>query len=140
MKLVLCVFALFSTWSWADDKVISQARFFRLLGIKPTEQQAAPFGGLNTVVITHKALLEEKKKLEFADVGIRDLSAFAHLDQLEWLRLSHNPVSDLSPLSELENLQVLSLYGVPKTKKVGSRITDLKPLSKLNNLWSLALD
>ena len=109
---------------WAEEKVISQARFFRLLGIKPTEQQASPFGGLNTVVITHKALLEEKKKLEFADVGIRDLSAFSYLKHLEWLRLSHNPVSDLTPLAELLNLQVLSLYGIPKTKEVASRITD----------------
>ena len=43
--------------------MISQARFFRLLKIKPTDEDAAPFGGLNTVVITHQALLGKKKKL-----------------------------------------------------------------------------
>ena len=140
MKIALLFSLLIGPFLWAEDKVISQARFFRLLGIKPTEKEAAPFGGLNTVVITHKALLENKKKLEFADLGISDLEAFSYLNKLEWLRLSHNPVSDLTPLEELKNLQVLSLYGVPKAKGATARISDLKPLSKLTNLWSLALD
>ena len=140
MKSIVLAFVFFCQSVWAEEDSISQARFFRLLGIKPTEQEAAPFGGLKTVVLTHKALAEGTKKLEFADVGIRDLRAFSYLDELEWLRLSHNPVSDLSPLAELTNLQVLSLYGVPRSNSSSARITDLTPISGLNNLWSLALD
>ncbi|HAF58366.1 MAG TPA: hypothetical protein DCL00_02135, partial [Opitutae bacterium] len=140
MRFILLAFTVFFSSVWAEENVISQARFFRLLKIKPTDEDAAPFGGLNTVVITHQALLGKKKKLEFADVGIKDLRAFSYLSDLEWLRLSHNPVFDLSPLAKLKNLQVLSLYGIPKSKNVSSRISDLKPLAGLNNLWSLALD
>ena len=66
MKLALLFSLIIGPFLAAEDKVISQARFFRLLGIKPTEKEATPFGGLNTVVITHKALLGNKKKLEFA--------------------------------------------------------------------------
>ena len=124
----------------AKTDSVSQAKFFRLLGIKPTEQEATPFGGLNVVVKAHRALIEEDTKLEFEDKGIKDLRVFEMLRNLEWLRLSHNPVHDLKPLSNLTNLQVLSLYGVPNQRGNLPRIRDLSPLANLVNLWSLALD
>ncbi|MEK9986446.1 MAG: leucine-rich repeat domain-containing protein, partial [Opitutae bacterium] len=127
MRFICTAFLICSSWLWAEENVISQARFFRLLGIKPTEQDAAPFGGLKTVVLTHKALVDKKLKLEFADEGIQDLRPFSYLNDLQWLRLSHNPVKDLTPLADLKNLQVLSLYGIPKMKNASARISDLRP-------------
>ena len=109
----------------AKTDSVSQAKFFRLLGIKPTEQEATPFGGLNVVVKAHRALIDEDTKLEFEDKGIKDLRVFEMLQNLEWLRLSHNPVHDLKPLSNLTNLQVLSLYGVPNQRGNLPRIRDL---------------
>ena len=62
MRLIALAFVILVPWVGAEDSEISQARFFRLLGIKPTEQEATPFGGLKTVVLTHKALVEKKNK------------------------------------------------------------------------------
>ena len=97
MRLAI-IFILFSAFCLCAEEKISQAKFFRNLGIKPTEEEAAPYGGLRTLVITHKALVEDRKKLELVEKGIRDLRAFESLEKLEWLRLSHNPMSDLTPL------------------------------------------
>ena len=109
MRFIGLALLILAPWVGAEDSEISQARFFRLLGIKPTEQDATPFGGLKTVVLTHKALVDKKTKLEFADEGIQDLRPFSYLTDLQWLRLSHNPIRDVSPLADLKNLQVLSL-------------------------------
>ena len=140
MRFLFLLLPILFCIAGGEEKAISQAKFFRMLKIKPTETEAVPFGGLKTVVLAHRALLEKKKKLEFSDQGIRNLRPFSFLHELQWLRLSQNPVSDLSPLAGLKNLQVLSLYGLPKHKNATSRISDLTPLSGLYNLWSLALD
>ena len=75
MRLIALAFVVLVPWVGAEDSEISQARFFRLLGIKPTEQDATPFGGLKTVVLTHKALVD-KNKTEFADEEFRTCVLF----------------------------------------------------------------
>jgi len=140
MKFALVFPLILLTSLSANTTPITQAKFFRLLGIKPTESESAPFGGLNVVVKVHRALAKNQTKLEFEDEGIKDLKVFEMLVDLEWLRLSHNPISDLKPLSNLTKLQVLSLYGVPYKRDKLEKIKDLGPLAELQNLWSLALD
>ena len=61
--------------------------------------------------------------------GISDVSPLSGLQNLEKLYLSSNRISDLSPLSALQNLRVLHLNG--------NYISDVSPLSTLQNLEEL---
>ena len=47
MKLGSVCFMCLIAVATAKTDSVSQAKFFRLLGIKPTEQEATSFGGLN---------------------------------------------------------------------------------------------
>lgn len=63
--------------------------------------------------------------------NIKDLTNIHCLQNLEWLELIGNRISDLGPLANLSNLKVLYLSG--------NRIRDIRPLSKLTKLEALAL-
>jgi hypothetical protein len=62
---------------------------------------------------------------------ISDLTPLAELTQLEGINLSHNQISDLTPLAKLTQLKGLDL-GV-------NQISNLKPLEKLTRLKGLSL-
>jgi len=62
---------------------------------------------------------------------ITDLSPLANLTNLQVLHLGNNQITDLSPLANLTNLQILHLSN--------NQITDLSPLANLTNLQVLYL-
>jgi internalin A len=62
---------------------------------------------------------------------ITDLTPLSELTNLQHLDLGNNQITDLMPLSGLTNLQILNLRD--------NQITDLTPLSKLTNLQNLYL-
>ena len=86
-------------------------------------------------ILTTEDLLELKElKLDTSDTEITSivgLDQAANLQVLEIQGWKNNPFSDLSPLSELENLTQLILWG--------QQITDLNPLEKLVSLTKLDL-
>ena len=63
---------------------------------------------------------------------VSDLTPLANLDQLQELYLSHNQVSDLTPLANLDKLSSLSLDS--------NQVSDLTPLANLDQLAALSLD
>jgi len=63
---------------------------------------------------------------------VSDISILAGLTGLETVHLSRNQISDLSPLSELDNLSYLDLHG-------NHDIADLSPLAGLHNLSILII-
>jgi len=89
------------------DQKISQGKFFRLLKIQPNEQETRKFGGLRTLSKIYSAHFQGLEKLELVECGISDLQPLSYLPDLKWLRLSHNPVSDLAPIAGLNKLQVI---------------------------------
>jgi hypothetical protein len=62
---------------------------------------------------------------------VSDLSPLAELKNLELLELENTQVSDLSPLAELKNLELLELDN--------TQVSDLSPLAELKNLELLWL-
>jgi Leucine-rich repeat (LRR) protein len=82
-------------------------------------------------MVTNGKIPHNVKWLSLFDNQISDLTPLSELTNLETLSLVDNQISDLTPLSELTNLETLSL--------VGNQISDLTPLSKLTNLQSLDL-
>ena len=69
--------------------------------------------------------------LEAAPVS--DISPLTQLKNLEKLSLIGTPVSDLSPLTELKKLETLFLNG--------THVSDLSPLAELKNLkWLYLMD
>ncbi|MBC8353671.1 MAG: leucine-rich repeat domain-containing protein, partial [Planctomycetes bacterium] len=62
---------------------------------------------------------------------VSDLSPLVKLKNLETLDLSNTQVTDLSPLAELKNLKLLYL--------TNTQVSDLTPLAKLKNLERLSL-
>jgi internalin A len=72
------------------------------------------------------------KELFLGRGQIRDISPLAGLVQLESLRASMNPFSDLTPLAEMNKMDRLDL-GL-------TRVKDLTPLSGLTSLTELQLD
>ncbi len=72
---------------------------------------------------------------------ISDLSPLSNLTNLKILSLQHNNISDISPLSGLTNLTVLEL-GDPSenpSRPADNTIADISPLSNLTNLRKLEL-
>ncbi len=70
-------------------------------------------------------------ELDLSNKGISDLSPLANLANLEVLYLRENQIVDLSPLAKLVNLEKLYLDS--------NEIIDLSPLTKLLNLKKLDL-
>ena len=66
------------------------------------------------------------------DNQISDLTPLSGLANLSCLILNGNQISNLAPLSGLTNLEILELNG--------NNINDITPLIKLTNLTSLELD
>ena len=67
-------------------------------------------------------------RFEAADSAIRNLHGLQHATAVEFLDLSRNSISDISPLASLLNLSHLDLSG--------NNITDLAPLSQNEGLGS----
>ena len=63
---------------------------------------------------------------------ISDLTPLTNLNNLEVLILDRNRISDITPLANLTNLTQLDMRG--------NRISDITPLSNLTNLRQLRLD
>ncbi len=72
-------------------------------------------------------------KIKFLDIGhnetITDLSFVRYMPDLEVLIIAMNPLGDLTPLADCENLEYLELFY--------SRTDDLSPLAGLKNLKHL---
>ncbi len=66
------------------------------------------------------------------DNSFQDLSPLSELENLEMLSLRFNNLHDISPISELENLSVLEL-------QYNLELQDISAISKLNNLSVLDL-
>lgn len=64
---------------------------------------------------------------------LHDISPLAKLSGLKYVAVTFSAVTDLSPLSELTDLNSLMLWG-------STRLTDLSPISHLKNLRSLGLN
>ena len=86
--------------------------------------------------------LEYCTNLEVLNLGghnkITDISPLSQLVNLEWLNLEFNEITDISPLSKLVNLKVLDLGGRSLNVR-HNWITDISPLSQLVNLKVLDL-
>ncbi|MFD1414348.1 leucine-rich repeat domain-containing protein [Oceanobacillus jeddahense] len=63
---------------------------------------------------------------------ISDVTPLSNLENLQWLHLDENAISDITPLSNLKNLEILFLNN--------NAISDLDSLTDLENLWQLGLD
>ena len=72
-------------------------------------------------------------KMKYLDIGhnetIKDLSFVRYMPDLEVLIIAMNPLGDLTPLADCENLEYLELFY--------SRTDDLSPLAGLKNLKHL---
>lgn len=82
------------------------------------------------------------KALKIAGYPDTSLAPISQLKQLEWLSILHLPkVSDLEPLTELSNLVSLELATLPSWDASGKRqmIRSLDPLAHLPRLAHLAL-
>jgi internalin A len=70
-------------------------------------------------------------ELDLSGKGISDISALSQCENLQRLNLRNNRISDLTPLMDLPDLQWLSLRG--------NRVDDLRPLMGLTRLTYLDL-
>ncbi|MDE0315032.1 MAG: cohesin domain-containing protein [Candidatus Poribacteria bacterium] len=68
-----------------------------------------------------------------------DLSPLEGLTKLKWLYIVKTRIDDLSPLSKLNNLRGLTLYGCPNLRGSPDNISDISPLAALTNLGALNL-
>lgn len=75
-----------------------------------------------------KADKEKVKVLFLEDSQISDLTPFSNLYNLEELHLNQNLISDLNPIRNLENLQRLSLNN--------NRVLDISPIKGLTKLYA----
>ncbi|MBI5715846.1 MAG: leucine-rich repeat domain-containing protein [Chloroflexi bacterium] len=100
-------------------------------------------------------VLSQSTVADFSKIQIDNLIDFKRLKQLRWLSLYAVPITDVSALTELENLQVLVLTANPvkcnidqlsRLKKLRwlflneSQISDIGGLAALENLEVLVLD
>jgi Leucine-rich repeat (LRR) protein len=85
----------------------------------------------------YSADLEELTILDVESSGIKNIAGLEHCTNLQDLSLGCNPITDISPLSGLTNLQNLNLNDATPFRH--SQITDISPLSGLTNLQSLGL-
>lgn len=69
--------------------------------------------------------------LDARGLGIRSLQGLEHCENLTWLDLDANRISDITPLAGLINLTYLNLDS--------NEITDIGPLAGLRNLDGLSL-
>ncbi|NES17737.1 MAG: leucine-rich repeat domain-containing protein, partial [Symploca sp. SIO3E6] len=67
-----------------------------------------------------------RTELDLTGKGITDITPISELTNLEVLNLSYNQITDITPISELTNLKELDLYV--------NQITDITPISELTNL------
>ena len=58
---------------------------------------------------------------------LKDLSGAEEMNALKYLDISDNPITDLSGIENLKNLETLYLLNIPEK-------TDISVLTKLNNL------
>ncbi|MCL2842181.1 MAG: S8 family serine peptidase [Oscillospiraceae bacterium] len=89
-------------------------------------------GGRTIDSVVRQVDLDMISHIDAAHSDIMSLQGMQYLANLQWLGLTWNHFSDIFPLSELTNLQVLLLWSNPQ-------ISDLSPLSGLVNLHTLAL-
>ena len=75
-----------------------------------------------------KADKEKVKVLFLKDSQISDLTPFSDLNNLEELHLNQNLISDLNPIRNLKNLQRLSLKN--------NRVVDISPIKGLTKLYA----
>ena len=86
--------------------------------------------------LTNLSQMSSLKFLDLRDNPITDLSPIAGLTELEEFAVTCDQIGDLSPLSGLVNLEILRLAG--DESGVG-KFTDLTPLRGLTNLRTLHL-
>ncbi len=95
--------------------------------------------GLTSLVARYSGILdltgleyaENIRWLNLLDNQISDISVLSGLTNLQYLFLTENQISDISPLSRLTNLETLGLDG--------NQISDTRPLSALTNLRYVGL-
>lgn len=73
--------------------------------------------------------LWETTSLDISNYSIQNIEALSELSNLQYLTLDSNEISDLSPLSFLKQLQSLSV--------AGNQVEDLSPLASLEQLRSV---
>jgi hypothetical protein len=93
------------------------------------------------------------QSLGFAEVGVNSLEGIQALENLTWLEMGYNNVSDLTPLAPLDRLITLYASGnqltdisalshlrALQTLEIGSnQIVDIRPLQSLTNLNTVRL-
>jgi len=84
------------------------------------------------IIFYGKKIKKDVTELDLSWNQISDLTPLSVLQNLTELYLHNNQITDLTPLSGLQNLTYLSLDF--------NRITDLTPLSELHNLTILEID
>ncbi len=94
---------------------------------------SSPSQGGRPLYDSDLSFLQYCPKIKYLDIGhnetITDLSFVRWLPELEVLIIAMNPLGDLSPLADCENLEYLELFY--------SNTTDLSPLAGLKNLKHL---
>ena len=73
------------------------------------------------------------KILNLTGNQITDISPLSQLNNLKELRFGNNQVKDISALESLENLEVLNFGGTPLPED-GNQVEDISVISNLNNL------
>lgn len=86
---------------------------------------------LDVETLTIADIQQPAELLIFEGHGIKNLKGLEHAINLKTLAITHEEISDLTPLSGLQNLEVLLLFD--------NRIVDISPLSHLTQLESLEL-
>lgn len=102
-----------------------------LAELQPEDVEPQP-EEIETVVIYGKEHRIDTKILDLSNRELTDLTPLTQLNALESLTLTGNKISDLQPLSSLTSLTYLHLGN--------NKITDLSPLTSLTALRSLYLD
>jgi len=82
--------------------------------------------------------------LQLSNMGLRnaDIALLRYMTNLEWLCLSRNEISDLTPIAGLTNLEHLQIAGntlLSSSMRGDGQISDLTPLSGLHSLRHLHL-
>ncbi len=123
----------------ADDDKIINAVIAEKLGKDPQDLTEKDYEVISDLDLAGKKISDIKrlkkcvnlKILDMEGAGISDISPLSQLLQLERLNLNNNQIKDISSLRDMVNLTVLSLYD--------NNIDDISPLRNLTQLMSLYL-
>ncbi len=104
----------------------------------PTRKQLHEIIFLKTLIVPDNTPLEDLeplsqfirlRELQFTNTQVADLSPISNLTELESLTCSKNPINNLAPLQGLGNLKYLNFEN--------TRVEDLKPIRDLTDLVEL---